>query len=713
MATIAPAVASIPAVDGDKTGSSSASSTLNYVDDLTRKRRFFIAFESNKWRELAESQLARRYYNSKHWTEDEVERLEARKQPVVWNNLIRRKVDFIAGAEQRTRRDPRAYGRNPDREHDADTATGCVRYVCNANQWPQRASEGFSDGLVSGIGAVFIGIKQHGQLGRDVDVQPVAVDRFFYDPRSVRPDFSDARFIGLHLWLDVDDAKSRWPDKADQFDALMDRTNSNQSALKSEEDRWQQWADFEGRRIRVVEFWELTMQDAPAASPDPLESGQVAPLPKVPAWTYCYFVDDMDLESGPSPYLTAEGMSEHPYYAWSPYIDERGDRHGIVRDMRPLNDEVNKRRSKLLHMVNVKQTFARKGVLADPDDFRLEIAKPDGFFEINGTWGEDVGIVDQGKSMEGQAELLAEAKADLENIGPNPGLTGKGGNVADASGRSLLTQRDSGMTELSPVFDRARDWKLRCYRAMWARARQAWTAPRFIRVTENPDSVKFIGLNQYSMGQHPVTGQPTLQSQNVLSEIDVDLIMDEGPDVITMQEEMLQNLSQLGPGACPPEVLVELSNVPNKERILQMLQQAKAPPPQVAALQQAMAKLEGMLKAANVDKLIADAELSRAKAEQALAQVGMGPDALQQFPYATPQLEMQGGGPAPQLPAPPPQGRLAPPAAQPGPPGAPPTPMPGGPAPNQPPGPQDFAPNPQLSPKGALPLNPRVAAQVS
>ncbi|WP_041921601.1 hypothetical protein [Hyphomicrobium denitrificans] len=365
---------------------------------------------------------------------------------------------------------------------------------------------------------------------------------------------------------------------------ILSRVDQNQETA---------WAEFESRRVRVVEFWEKTPR----------------------GWTYCYFVGEVMLDGGVSPYLDDEGKPDCPYAAWSPYVDERGNRYGPIRSMKPMQDEANHRRSKALHLFTTKQLHFRRGTLEDVDKTRSELAKPDGMIEHDGDWGNEVGIVDHSMDVAGQMQLLEQAQASLENLGPNPGLIGKGGGVADQSGRAILAQRDSGMTELSPVFERNRDWKLRVYRKLWSRIKQSWTAEKWIRITDENDAPQFIGLNQYNID--PQTGQAV--SQNVVAMIDVDIIMEEGPDVITMNEELLQTLSQLGPNAVPPKVLIELSNAPNKERLFKMIDEATQPDPVVQQMQQRMARLEQLVQASTVDKNVAQAEYQRAQAVAALA----------------------------------------------------------------------------------------------
>lgn len=558
--------------------------------DLARKHRWFRAYETNKRREMDEQRQARQYYHDKQWTDEEVRRLNGRGQQATVRNRIKRKIDFLKGVEQRLRRDPKAFPRTPKHEHDADTATAVLRYICDVNRWEKGSSASMHDGLVSGIGVMFVGIERG-----DPKLKHVHADRFFYDPRSIEHDFSDAQYMGLHLWMDVDDAAARWPAHKNRLMAMIDGQNVSVS-LSQDADKEQQWGDFENRRVRIVEFWERK----PVAA---FENGY--------AWYYCYFTGEHTLESGWSPYKGENGEPDCPYEAWSPYVDEKGDRYGMIRTMKSVQDEINYSASKILHRIATDRLFYEDGAIDDIDEASRQLARPDGKLKITrGEWGKTVGIIDQTRKIDGETERFQLAVTEIENLGPNPGLVGQGQGVDGASGRALLAQRDSGMTELSPIFEQHRDWKLRVYRKAWLRARQAWPGEKWIRVTDDDKSTQFIGLNQIEMD--PMTGQ--ISAENMIAQVDVDIMLNEGPDTITMNEELLQTLAQVGEAATGPlgRVLIELSNAPNKERLLKMLEQANAPSPEVQAMQQRMAKLEEMLAAANIDKTVAEVENRRA-----------------------------------------------------------------------------------------------------
>lgn len=317
------------------------------------------------------------------------------------------------------------------------------------------------------------------------------------------------------------------------------------------------------------------------------------------------------IRDGLSAYRDADGEPDCPIELVSAYINRDNQRYGLVRDMRSPQDEVNHRRSKLLHLLNSRQTFRREGSISarDPQALRRELNKPDDDIVLakGSQWGKDIGIIEHGAQLTGQAELLQEAKSFLDRLGPNSGLLGRG--TEDQSGRAILAQQQAGLSELATVFAAHNDWILRVYRQIWARARQFWTAPMFVRVTDEIDTPKFVVINEpvFDDGGMPVidpaTGTPALR--NRLAEMDVDLIVDRSQHVANVQAEefrALVDLARSGVAPIPPQALIMASSIRNKQPLLDALERASQPPapsaqPEGASPQDAPLPPQAMLPA--------------------------------------------------------------------------------------------------------------------
>jgi hypothetical protein len=172
------------------------------------------------------------------------------------------------------------------------------------------------------------------------------------------------------------------------------------------------------------------------------------------------------------------------------------------------------------------------------------------------------------------------AEAELDRQGPNPAILAR--SASSASGRSKQVDQQAGLTEDAIVYKGIHAWEMRMYRAMWNRCRQYWTAPDYIRVTDDMQAPQFIGINQPQMGtqigRNPQTGMPEIQQvvlgyENQLAELDVDIILDVVPDTAALADEQFQALTELaklyGPQEVPFDDLLEVSSIPNKRELIE------------------------------------------------------------------------------------------------------------------------------------------------
>jgi hypothetical protein len=296
------------------------------------------------------------------------------------------------------------------------------------------------------------------------------------------------------------------------------------------------------------------------------------------------YIGNTVLMQGVSPYIDERRKTFPKYIMFSAAVDHDADRYGFVRNLRGPQDEINHRRSKSLHILNSRRVISEKGAVDDVERARIEWSRPDGWIEINPN--KQMTPDNQQADFAGQLQMLQEAKTEIENFGPNPALIGQG--IENSSGRAISLLQQAGIAELGPYILAYRTWKIRVYRAIWNIVQRFWTAERWIRVTDDEDIVQFVQLNALTLDRY---GQPALA--NALGALDVDIIVDEGPDTINMMADAYDTLLALAQGGqqIPADVLIELSPLTNsvKQRLLARMQRAQADPQQQQAKQLALA----------------------------------------------------------------------------------------------------------------------------
>ncbi|MEL6288545.1 MAG: hypothetical protein AAFQ35_07170 [Pseudomonadota bacterium] len=597
--------------------------------DLSPRRAASITKEEHTWavqafEDAAEARRTNRqnqqrdrdYYDNKQLTETEIEALRERGQPATIINRIAPKVDFLLGLETQQRTDPRAFPRTPQDEEAAEAATDALRYVKEAQDLNDTFSLAWEDMIIAGHCTAEVNIKETPR-GIDVWITHHPWDFAFADPHSRRHDYTDARYLGVVKWMDQDDAAEQWPHAREELDGMFAEERATDFEDKPE---WKTWTlSGNRRRVRVVQMcWR-----------------------KGATWKWAIFCKGVVLAGGDVPFLDGDQEPECPLIMQSAYIDQEGNRYGAVRKLIGPQDEINARRSKLLHMLHNRQTWGREGAVDDVDEVKRQLNRADGHVEMNGEFGADWGFLDSSIQMNGQAELLQEAKSEIDLIGANNALQGKDGGAA--SGRAIQASQQGGLVEIAVLTNRHRAFKNRVYRAVWNRVRQYWTDEKWVRVTDDEENVKFVGFNrtidkadkliedaerqgmpkqeatarlQQALQENPAI-EADLRTQvtvNVAAEMDMDINVEEVPDVVSLQQEQFDELSKLLSSGMPLEdprmrLLIMSSSLRDKSKLLEQLDGQKAPTPeqqQAQQMQQAMAQ-------AQIEKAMLDNEKIKAE----------------------------------------------------------------------------------------------------
>jgi hypothetical protein len=598
-------------VGGGSTGSAAESGMH------ARRKREYLDYLGGKNEEIKEQKQSRAYYHGAHWTDEQVRAFNTRKQPVVTYNRVGRKINAIVGLLERQKQDPRGFPRTPQHEEGAELATAVLRYVCDQQKWAAISPLCGMQGAVDGIAGVELTIEAGDRGDPEIGLNDVDAASFFYDPRSLKEDFSDARYMGVGKWMDLDAAIEMAevmfaddPEKLERItQELRDSVDSGYD-LTSDPASDNKWVSTEAgtKRLRLVDHWYI----------------------KGGKWHWCLYTGAVLLDEGPS-YLTDEmGKTICRYIMYSANVDQDGDRYGFIRNMRSAQDEINMRRSKGLHLLNSRRMIIEDGAGLEVEKVRTEAARPDGVIVYPAQTAKPE-FDDSAKNAEltGQVAFLEDAKQEIENYGFNPALMGTG--VQDMSGRAIQMLQQAGIAELGPYLLAFKGWKLRVYRAIWNAVRQHWTSERWIRVTDDENVAQFVGINQPAVDEY---GQPMLKPdgtpalQNAIGELDVDVILDEGPDTINAQQDTNETLKQILPAVAPMltpqlaqaalKLLISTSALPAsaKKTFSDAEQAAQQPNPQAQAAQQ----LQMRSAVAEVAETEASAKLKEAQAMKAAAE---------------------------------------------------------------------------------------------
>ena len=547
--------------------------------------------ETVESREMSEK--CRDYYDSNQLTGPEIAALKKRKQAPVVINRIKPKMDALMGMEKGAKTTAKAFPRTPKHQKAAEASTEAIRFVLQDNSFDQVRSAVWENILIEGTGGAEVIVKFDKKDQPRICINWIRWDRLIYDPHSMRKDFKDAKFLGQVVWKDYDDAIAEHPNGADVLETMIEGSETYDDKPR--------WMDGTRRRVKIVELYYV-------------KDGKV--------WYACFTRGGYLESPRVTPYKNEEGETEWPYEFASAFVDREGGRYGAEKQLLDIQDEINKRRSKALHLMSVRQVRWERGAVEDINKARQELAKPDGVIET--TPGMEFEVLKTGDMAAAQFNLLTEAKGEIDNVGINAAMAGK--DNQGLSGRALNFKEQAGKTEIGPLFDVLKYWQLRIFRKVWNRVKQYWKAEKWIRVTDDEQNLRWVGLNapitkgQMMLEEAQAKGAPpealaqmkaqiesdpsmqeVVKTDNDIAELDMDIILSDVPDVLTAQIEDFQVLGEMVKSGfqMPSLAVIEASPLSNKDKIIKMMKEQVQIPPEVQQQMQQLKEQAGKLAEEN------------------------------------------------------------------------------------------------------------------
>ena len=565
------------------------------------------------------SEKCRDYKDNNQWTDDEKATIESRGQAAITVNRVKPKVEGLKGLLIQRKTDPKAWARTPKHEKSAEVITDGLRYVADNNSFDDLKLEVAENNFVEGYGAAIVGVHEEGQEV-EIDLTHIPWDRYYYDIHSRKLDFSDKRWDGIIIWMDIDEAVEKFNLNKEQAEELVAVSSDGDETF---DDR-PQWVDKKDNRARVCQHFYL-------------EKG---------VWHMCYFAHSQFLQKpAPSPYVDEYGNPINPIEAVSANVDRENNRFGEVSYWLDLQDEINHRRSKYLFMLSNRQTVGRKGAIPDVPALKRELSKPDGHVEYEGEKG-DFDTLNTNDMADAQFTLLQDAKNELDAVGFNAQLSGE--RQGDLSGKAITNLQQAATNELSSLYAGLTNWEKRIYRQIWLRIKQFWTEEKWMRIVDDSTKMRWVGLNQkitlqqkleentqdeslteelrqqnamqlqkMMQMQHPSL-QQFVEVRNDVANLDVDIIIETSYDSINIQREqfeLLSKIAQTRPDVPFTEVL-KLSELRGKDKIIKSIEASSQAQSQQQQMAQQMAQQQ-----AQIDMLVeqSKAKLNDAKAEETSA----------------------------------------------------------------------------------------------
>lgn len=541
------------------------------------------------------------FYDNLQWDPQDAADLRSRGQmPLVFNEVAPM-VDWLIGTERRTRVDWKVLPRTEDDVQNADTKTKVLKYISDVNRVSFARSRSFSDAAKVGVGWVDDG-------ARDDPTADILYSKYqdwrnvLWDSASYELDLSDARYLFRWRWVDVDVACAMFPARSAQILRSMEEGGFN-SETGEDDDTWVSstesdlggrsgrltaqgiglMVDAKRRRVRLIEaqyrmparvtliadgpLRGLALMSHDRVLNDLVAATRPTLMDKIMMRTHIAVMTEADLlEMGPSPY-------RHNRFSLTPIWAYRRSRdrlpYGAIRRVRDIQQDLNKRASKALWLVNTNQVIVDAGAVEDLEVLREEASMPDGLLVKKA--GAELKIQRDTDAAAGQIQMMT---LDANSIQRSAGVADEnlGRQTNAVSGEAIKARQLQGSVVTTELFDNLRLAVQVQGEKQLSLAEQFYTEEKVIRLTGARGALEWVRINQPEL-----QADGSVRFINDMTASQADFIVSEADYAGTLRQVMFDSLVQLSQRLEPQVALrlltmaFEFSDLPNKDEIADMI----------------------------------------------------------------------------------------------------------------------------------------------
>ncbi|EOD4079970.1 portal protein [Yersinia enterocolitica] len=617
------------------------------------------------WRTSANTACA--YYDGDQLAPEVVAKLRERGQPLTQHNLIAPTIDGVLGMEAKTRTDLMVIADDPNEEMEvmAEAVNAEFADACRLSGLNKARSDAYAEQIKAGLSWVEVR-RNDDPFANKFKVSTVHRNEVFWDWFSREADLSDCRWLMRKRWLDVDEVKGTFPDKAQIIDyslnewkgfvdtVLADGQESDLMSAYEEYQSWSrestEWVTSNRKRVLLQVIYYRTFQRLPILQ---LSNGRVVEYDKnnvmhavavatervqvtmarVSRIRESWFVGPHFIIDRPC--TAPQGMFPLIPF-WGYRKDKTGAPYGLACRAIPAQDEVNFRRIKLTWLLQAKRVI-KDADATNMTDKQLaeEIERPDGVINLNPnranktTAADALNIQQDFQVAQQQFQVMQESmKLIQDGLGVYSAFLGQDSNAS--SGVAISNLVEQGATTLAEIND---NYQFACQQVgqlLLCYLLEELTKRRNYPVVINRDDPrkrKEVVLN---------AAEEAGRMNNDVSRLRAHIALAPIQQTPAYKSQLAQRLSEVIVGL-PPQIQVsvldmwvELLDLPNKQEFVERIRGAlgtpkspdeMTPEEQQAAqqeqqLQQQQQELAMREIAGKVAKLEAEAQRINAQAER-------------------------------------------------------------------------------------------------
>lgn len=530
------------------------------------------------------------YYDNDQWSEDEKVELQARGQAAICWNVIQQTCNWVMGSEKRGRTDFRVLPRGKEDAKPAERKTALLKYLSDVNRTTFHRSRAFEDAVKVGIGWLEDGVTDNDD-GEPVYSRYESWRNILWDSASTEYDLSDARYVIRFKHVDLDVALALFPDRR----ALLERSAASGESMGYADSNGDEASDFAeeereiaGRgtldydharqRVRLIEVWyrmpgtvkklvggnfagEVFDPQDPRHAEEVQQAGEAILADRITMRMHVAILTSEGLV------YKAESPYRHNLFPFTPIWAYRRGRdgmpYGMIRSMRDIQDDINKKASRAQFILASNRVIMDKGAVDDMEEFLDEVGRPDAVIEKN--TGKELVLNADDRDLAPHLELMSRGIQFIQTVsGVTDELMGRTTNAQ--SGVAVQARQEQGAMSTSKLFDNLRLAVQIQGEKTLSLMEQYFTEQKQFRITNSRGTPEYVDIND---------GLP----ENDITRSKADFVIGDAEWRASMRQANAEQLMEMMT-RMPPQVamvvldlVVESMDLPNREELVKRIRQ--------------------------------------------------------------------------------------------------------------------------------------------
>lgn len=496
--------------------------------------------------------------------------------PPIEVNLCEKPVHVVQGYYSQIMGEPGAFPVENADSYSASIISQAIKWNMLHKNIRDEILQAVKSAVISGIG--FLELKMDYDtdiINGDISAQCLRYSQVLWDPLATSPTLSDAQYIIKRSFAQRRELADVYDDYAEEIMELkpIDKDDSDLINIELPHKRsdndyvivdevW--YKDY--RKKAVVAYIETDIQgnqvvqkievnDYKRSDKKKIEAtgGQILGVKLIPIIKRMVVInaelivyDEVEPEYSEFPIIAF-------VYNYTPDAENWEDKiRGLVKTIKPHNDEINKRKSQMM-AVTLQQPlsghYVEESSLVSLEDFKMR-SGPGKIIRYRGIKPEP--IRGEFGALTALIQLDQMTRQDIYESGPNPDLLGgTGGSGPSAPGITVRTRQQTALTAMQAAFDNFNRSLKQVGRIMMALMLNNWDVEKFDKICDSEIPPDFDTIRQNAV---------------------YDIIIDEKSNDKLYQFGVFNSLLELAKLGLPisPELMLEYSGLDQKAKEMQM-----------------------------------------------------------------------------------------------------------------------------------------------